>query len=120
MLLVFGLAGCGAADGATAPKTRLGPKSVVVKVEVLGKGKAMQPIVYMADKDGTENNAKLPWSRSGRLRLSEAEQRVGRLVSVVAGSVQGADGQLRPAECRISIDGLPVVSAKGMCEYKIK
>ncbi|MEV0344225.1 hypothetical protein AB0H88_00565 [Nonomuraea sp. NPDC050680] len=91
-----------------------------IKLEVLGKGKAMQPIMYMADEDGTENNATLPWSRTATIELTGAEQRVGRLVSVVSGSVQDASGQLKPAPCRIIVDGKKVASGTGLCKYKVK
>ncbi|MCA2222605.1 MmpS family protein [Nonomuraea aurantiaca] len=91
-----------------------------IKLEVLGKGRAMQPIMYMADEDGTENNATLPWSRTATIELTGAEQRVGRLVSVVSGSVQDASGQLKPAACRITVDGKKVASGTGLCKYKIK
>jgi hypothetical protein len=92
----------------------------LVKLEVLGKGKAAQPIMYNADESGVENEAKLPWSRTTRIELTAAEQQVGRLVSIVAGSVRAANGQFKPAPCRIIVDGEKVASGKGSCKYMLK
>jgi hypothetical protein len=137
--LVMVLAGCGAkeptpaqpaasasapsADASSAEASPAEPPAAAartVKLEVLGKGKAMQPIIYVADEDGSESDATLPWSKTATIRLTGAEQRVGRLVSVVSGSVQDASGQLKPAACRIVVDGKTVVSGKGLCKYKVK
>lgn len=98
------------------------PQKVVrkVKLEVLGKGEAVQPIAYNADESGTETAATLPWSRTADIELTGAEQEVGRLVSIVAGSVRDKNGQFRPAPCRITVDGERVVTAKGLCKYLLK
>ncbi|MFG1961131.1 hypothetical protein [Nonomuraea sp. NPDC049028] len=141
LLAYFGLAavlaGCGAqespqAQPSTPPSATAAPPAEspsaappaaatrTIKLEVLGKGKTMQPIMYMADEDGTENNATLPWSRTATIELTGAEQRVGRLVSVVSGSVKDASGQLKPAPCRIIVDGKKVASGTGLCKYKVK
>ncbi|MBT2228657.1 hypothetical protein [Nonomuraea sp. NEAU-A123] len=80
----------------------------------------MQPIIYVADEDGSESEATLPWSKTAMIELTGAEQRVGRLVSVVSGSVLDTSGQLKPAACRIVVDGKTVVSGKGLCKYKVK
>ncbi|HUR05721.1 MAG TPA: hypothetical protein VM347_24470 [Nonomuraea sp.] len=132
--LVVVLAGCGAneptpaaqpaasasASTSASPTEPQAPAARTVKLEVLGKGKAMQPIMYVADENGSESDATLPWSKTATIELTGAEQRVGRLVSVVSGSVQDASGQLKPAACRIVVDGKTVVSGKGLCEYKVK
>ncbi|MEV0389986.1 hypothetical protein [Nonomuraea sp. NPDC050643] len=91
-----------------------------VKLEVLGKGRSMQPIMYVADDQGTENDARLPWSKTVKVELTEAEQKVGRSISVVAGSVQAADGRLAAGKCRITVDGEVVVSAEGLCRHELK
>ncbi|WP_336204927.1 hypothetical protein [Nonomuraea sp. LPB2021202275-12-8] len=91
-----------------------------VKLEVIGKGKAAQPIIYNADESGVESDATLPWSRTAEIELTGAEQEVGRLVSIVSGSVRGADGQFKPAPCRITVDGRRVATGKGSCKYMLK
>jgi hypothetical protein len=118
------------APSSAAAKTSAEPSSTVsetpqkavrlVKLQVLGKGKAAQPIMYNADESGVENEAKLPWSRTARIELTGAEQQVGRLVSIVAGSVRAANGQFKPAPCRIIVDGEKVASGKGSCKYMLK
>lgn len=136
LLAVVGLTACGgggttAKTATTAPSgaaaepsstlSELPPKAVrLVELEVLGKGKAAQPIMYNADESGVENEAKLPWSRTARIELTAAEQEVGRLVSIVAGSVRAANGQFKPAPCRITVDGEKVASGKGSCKYMLK
>ncbi|MFD1539952.1 hypothetical protein [Nonomuraea guangzhouensis] len=131
--LVVVLAGCGAKEPAPAAQpaasaSASAPPSAepqaaatrTVKLEVLGKGKIMQPIIYVADEDGSESDTTLPWSKTATIELTGAEQRVGRLVSVVSGSVKDASGLLKPAACRIVVDGKTVVSGKGLCKYKVK
>lgn len=118
------------APSSAAARTSAEPSSTVsetpqkavrlVKLEVLGKGKAAQPIMYNADESGVENEAELPWSRTARIELTGAEQQVGRLVSIVAGSVRAANGQFKPAPCRIIVDGEKVASGKGSCKYMLK
>ncbi|WP_344578421.1 hypothetical protein [Nonomuraea roseoviolacea] len=132
---VAGLAGCGGATSSTstappavsssepAPSAPAeGPTAVrTVKLEVLGEGRAVQPIMYVGDFNGTETGGMtLPWSKTVTLELTPAEQKVGKLVSVVAGGVQTTDGQITEGSCRISVDGRKVVAAKGLCEYKVK
>jgi hypothetical protein len=105
----------------SATVSMIPPKAVrLVKLEVLGKGRAAQPIMYNADESGVENEAKLPWSRTAQIELTGAEQEVGRLVSIVAGSVRAANGQFKPAPCRIIVDGEKVASGKGSCKYMLK
>ncbi|MGN9780265.1 hypothetical protein ACTMTF_02475 [Nonomuraea sp. ZG12] len=140
LLAVVGLTACGgggttaktattapsgaAAEPSAEPSSTVSeppPKAVrLVELEVLGKGKAAQPIMYNADESGVENEAKLPWSRTARIELTAAEQEVGRLVSIVAGSVRAANGQFKPAPCRITVDGEKVASGKGSCKYMLK
>ncbi|MEV0201600.1 hypothetical protein [Nonomuraea sp. NPDC050691] len=138
MLAVAGLSGCGDATSASGarettpppasssgggPVTRAeGEKAVrTVKLEVLGRGRAVQPIMYVAESDGSETGGMtLPWSKTVKLELTPAEQKVGRLVSVVAGGVQTSGGQIAEGSCSISVDGKRVVSAKGLCEYKVR
>ncbi len=108
-----------ARPSSTASET---PRKAVrlVRLEVLGKGKAAQPIMYNADESGVVEEAELPWSRTARIELTAAEQEVGRLVSIVAGSVRAANGQFKPAPCRIIVDGEKVASGKGSCKYTLK
>lgn len=130
--VVAALAGCGGATapGASAPTLTASvgrdapaePGKAVrqVKLEVLGKGASMQPIIYFLDGNGSEAGADLPWSKSARIELTGAEREVGRLVSVVGGSVRAANGQLRPAACRITVDGEEVTTGKGSCKHLLK
>jgi len=105
--------------GPTAkPSTRKAVRKV--KLEVIGKGEAAQPIMFTADESGTVQAPVLPWSRTAKIELTGAEQEVGRLVSIVAGSVRAANGQFRPAPCRITVDGEVVASGKGMCKHMLK
>ncbi|MBN6054037.1 hypothetical protein JYK22_19000, partial [Nonomuraea sp. RK-328] len=134
---VAGLAGCGASSSTggretappavsssgPAPSAPAGGTTAVrtVKLEVLGEGRAVQPIMYVGDSNGSETGGMtLPWSKTVTLELTPAEQKVGRLVSVVAGGVQTSGGQITEGSCRISVDGRKVVAAKGLCEYKVK
>ncbi|NUW34387.1 hypothetical protein HTZ77_23535 [Nonomuraea sp. SMC257] len=132
-----GLAGCGGATSSTggretappavssesAPSAPAEGMTAVrtVKLEVLGEGRAVQPIMYVGDFNGSETGGMtLPWSKTVTLELTPAEQKVGKLVSVVAGGVQTSDGQIAEGSCRISVDGRKVVAAKGLCEYKVR
>ncbi|MEU0570319.1 hypothetical protein ABZ297_33715 [Nonomuraea sp. NPDC005983] len=135
--LVLALAGCGSSGAAAPEATSSSPTSSApaaapassapadnqthtVTFEVLGKGKAMQPIMYVADEDGTASGVDLPWSKTFKVEVVGAEREVGHLLSIVAGSSQTANGQLEAAACRISVDGEQVASGKGTCEYKLK
>ncbi|MFF5475081.1 hypothetical protein [Streptomyces achromogenes] len=67
----------------------------------------------------------LPWTKTETMRLREAELKVGVMVSVVPGSVQGPDGMLKPAPCTIKVDGKRVADNQDgkspkPCEYKLK
>ncbi|GAA0936529.1 hypothetical protein GCM10009560_45270 [Nonomuraea longicatena] len=117
-------AGAGAASQAPAPSAPSGGKHKrEVTLEVNGKGRTAQPIAYFADTNGSEPNAKLPWKRTVTLELTEAELKVGFPVSVIPGSVPDAAGRLKPAECRILVDGEEVATndgGKNRCEYTLK
>ncbi|WP_180903140.1 hypothetical protein [Nonomuraea indica] len=134
-LAAAALAGCGSAQPtarptapATSPSsaaeasTAPAPQGAVhtVKLEVLGKGRSMQPIVYVAGSSGSVTDAALPWSKTEKIEMTPAEQRVGRLVSIVAGSVQAGNGMLEAARCRITLDGTKVADGEGMCKFTIK
>ncbi|PJE98234.1 hypothetical protein CUT44_08165 [Streptomyces carminius] len=73
-----------------------------VTLEVEGTGKTQ--IAYVAGSNATEQ-VTLPWSKTVELSLTPAEQKVGVLVSVLPGTVQDLDGQLKPAPCAIEVDG---------------
>jgi hypothetical protein len=133
--LAMGLAACGTGEAAspahpsgTATRPRAGAGSPAgaaaavhtVKLEVLGKGKALNPIGYNIDDSGIAKDVTLPWSKTAKVALTSAERRVGLLISVVSGSYRGSDGQFKPTPCRILVDGVKVVSGKGTCEYQLK
>ncbi|MBB4938156.1 hypothetical protein FHR32_002461 [Streptosporangium album] len=104
---------------APAPQT----ETREVTLEVNGKGKVFQPIVYAADTDGTESDVTLPWKKTVTIELTEAEQKVGYLVSVIPGAVRDAKGMLRPARCRILVDGKEVATndaGENMCKHTLK
>ncbi|MFG3306302.1 hypothetical protein [Streptomyces wuyuanensis] len=109
-------AGAGAGDAAGGRAKR------EVTLEVLGSGTAQ--IAYTLDGSEFEQ-VTLPWKKTATIELTGAEQRVGRLVSVVPGSVQGSDGLLRAAACAITVDGRKVAdneegeSAKP-CQSRVK
>lgn len=130
-LAAAALAGCGSAQPTARPtapssaaeaSTAPAPQGAVhtVKLEVLGKGRSMQPIVYVAGSSGSVTDAALPWSKTEKIEMTPAEQRVGRLVSIVAGSVQAGNGMLEAARCRITLDGTKVADGEGMCKFTIK
>ncbi|MFC9929885.1 hypothetical protein [Streptomyces sp. NPDC127190] len=93
-----------------------------VTMEVTGTGTTQ--VMYHAASSGFEKH-QLPWTKTEKVTLTDAEQKVGYLVSVVPGSVQAADGTLTMGGCVIKVDGKQVADnnggkvAKG-CEYKIK
>ncbi|WP_156325573.1 hypothetical protein [Nonomuraea sp. SBT364] len=137
VLAAAALGGCGASGSAASAPSSTGsaagtPRSAEtsgkaarkavrkVKLEVLGKGEAVQPITYNADESGIETGATLPWSKTAKIELTDAEQEVGRLVSIVSGSVRDDNGQFRPAPCRITVDGERVVTGKGLCKFLLK
>ncbi|UQX04645.1 hypothetical protein [Streptomyces sp. RerS4] len=67
----------------------------------------------------------LPWTKTESMQLEGAELKVGVTVSVVPGSVKGADGMLKPAPCTIKVDGKQVADNQDgkstkPCEYKLR
>ncbi|MEW2416450.1 hypothetical protein AB0953_22375 [Streptomyces sp. NPDC046866] len=105
-------AGKGAGEGATHEVT----------LEVSGQGRTQ--IMYNADTSGFEQQT-LPWTKTETVRLTGAEQKVGHLVTVIPGSIQGADGMLQQAPCVIKVDGKQVADNNGGknpkgCSYQLK
>lgn len=93
-----------------------------VTLEVGGTGKTA--VMYNGIGSGFEQQT-LPWSKSGTAELTAAEQKVGYLVSVIPGTINGADGTLQQAPCVIKVDGKKVVESDGVtttkgCSYTIK
>ncbi|WP_030772097.1 hypothetical protein [Streptomyces sp. NRRL F-2664] len=108
-------------DPAPAPAAGGGAKHEVV-LEVGGTGRTA--VMYSGIGSGFEQQT-LPWSKSGTAELTAAEQKVGYLVSVVPGTITGADGKLQQAPCTIKVDGKVVAESDGVtnakgCSYKIK
>ena len=94
-----------------------------VTLQVAGTGTTQ--VMYNTGSSSGFGNQKLPWTKTGTVELTEAEQKVGVLVSVVPGSVQAANGMLKMASCVIKVDGEQVADNNGgkdskPCEYKIK
>jgi predicted small secreted protein len=93
-----------------------------VTLEVSGQGKTS--IMYHADSSGFEEQA-LPFKKTETVTLTAAEQKVGYLITLVPGSVKGADGMLQQAPCVIKVDGKQVAdnaegkNSKG-CTFTIK
>ncbi|MFH7594625.1 hypothetical protein WDV06_05890 [Streptomyces racemochromogenes] len=108
----------GGAKGATAKKTGV-PHQVVFEVGGTGAAQVMW--------NGNSNHfdqVTLPWTKTESMQLVDAELKVGVTVSVVPGSVKGADGMLAPAPCTIKVDGRQVADNQGgksaaPCTYKL-
>ncbi|MEE1940513.1 hypothetical protein V1L54_14045 [Streptomyces sp. TRM 70361] len=92
----------GGEDGGEKDGAKGGEVTREVTLEVQGTGKTQ--IAYVAGSNATEQ-VTLPWSKTAEVSLTPAEQKVGVLVSVLPGSVQGPDGQLKPVPCTIEVDG---------------
>lgn len=93
-----------------------------VTLEVSGEGKTQ--VYYTAGTNATEQ-VTLPWSKTVTLSLTEAERKVGVLVSVVPGSVMNDSGELTAGSCVIKVDGKKVDdngNGKDIsgCEYTVK
>ncbi|MFF4742804.1 hypothetical protein ACGF3K_07910 [Streptomyces sp. NPDC047980] len=93
-----------------------------VTLEVLGTGTAQ--VAYHLDTSKFEQ-VTLPWKKTATIELTAAEQQVGRLVSVVPGSIQGSDGLLQAAPCVITVDGRKVAdNQEGKvakpCQFRVK
>ncbi|MFF3441927.1 hypothetical protein [Streptosporangium sp. NPDC002721] len=102
-----------------APRT----KTYEVTLEVNGKGKLYQPIAYFADTNGSESDVTLPWKKTVTVELTKAEQKVGYPLSVIPGAVRDSDRMLKPAGCRILVDGEEVATNDGgesSCKYTLK
>ncbi|MFI2436722.1 hypothetical protein [Streptomyces sp. NPDC018693] len=110
------------ASPSAAPPAAGGGATHEVTLEVAGEGSTQ--IMYHAESDGFAQE-QLPWTRTETVRLTEAEQRVGYLVTLLPGSVKAADGTLQQAPCVIKVDGKQVADndegkdPKG-CTYTIK
>lgn len=137
------LTGCGGSDSSSAdsPKPASdtpsgkpsdaskgdGPVSHEVTLEVQGTGSAL---VYYNLGTNKGEQVTLPWKKTDTITFTtEAEKKVGTVVSVVPGSVQAADGTLKAAPCVITVDGKKVADNKGandkdasstMCKYALK
>ncbi|MFF3859485.1 hypothetical protein [Streptomyces sp. NPDC002209] len=99
-----------------------GEVSHEVTLEVLGSGPA-QVYYNLASNKGEQ--VTLPWKKTETITFTtEAEKRIGTTVSVVPGSVQAADGMLKPASCVITVDGKKVADNQDgkapMCSYRLK
>ncbi|WP_380659561.1 hypothetical protein [Sinosporangium siamense] len=107
----------GEAPAPAAPVTRK------VTLEVIGKGKSVQPIAFVADVAGTEADAELPWKKTVTVELTKAEQKVGRLINIIPGSVRDAKGKIKLGKCRILVEGKVVAtndSGQVLCEHMLK
>ncbi|MEU1782816.1 hypothetical protein ABZ545_25535 [Streptomyces abikoensis] len=131
------LTGCGSDDSSPAaadkPATSAQPKAKAeggsgevkheVTLEVLGS--ETTSVYYNLDTNKMEQ-VQLPWKKTSTITLTtDAEKKVGLLVSVVPGSVHGPDGMLHAAPCVITVDGKKVADNQDgksdkMCEYKVK
>ncbi|MEV7524486.1 hypothetical protein [Streptomyces sp. NPDC091371] len=111
-----------AAPASSAPAAKTGGATHEVVLEVGGTGKTA--VMYSGIGSGFEQQT-LPWTKSGTAELTAAEQKLGYLVSVVPGSITGADGMLVSAPCSIKVDGKVVAESDGLknakgCSYVIK
>ncbi|MEU6314441.1 hypothetical protein [Streptomyces sp. NPDC047014] len=107
---------------ASAPAAAAGGGKHEVTLEVGGTGKTA--VMFNGVGSGFEPQT-LPWSKSGTVELTAAERKVGYLVSVVPGTITGADGKLQQAPCVIKVDGKQVAQSDGVtavkgCSYTIK
>ncbi|MEH0433846.1 hypothetical protein QBB34_47645 [Streptomyces stelliscabiei] len=110
------------APASRPPKTEPGQETHEVTLQVSGEGTTR--VMYHAATDGFDDQT-LPWTKTETVELTEAHKEVGYLVSVIPGTVKGADGLLQFAPCVIKVDGKQVAdnhggkSTKG-CSYTIK
>ncbi|GGR92196.1 hypothetical protein [Streptomyces nojiriensis] len=114
----------GPAASASAPSApaKAGGATHEVTLEVGGTGTTA--VMYNGIGSGFGQQT-LPWSKSGTAELTAAEQKVGYLVSVIPGTINGADGTLQQAPCVIKVDGKKVAESDGVttakgCSYTIK
>ncbi|MEV5983578.1 hypothetical protein AB0L85_00940 [Streptomyces sp. NPDC052051] len=106
---------------AASPTTKADGVTHEVTLQVTGSGSTQ--VLYKAKSNGF-GKQKLPWTKTETVELTEAEQKVGYLVSVVPGSVPAADGMMKRGGCVIKVDGKKVADnddgkSSELCEYKI-
>ncbi|MEU5811357.1 MULTISPECIES: hypothetical protein [unclassified Streptomyces] len=112
------------APAAKTPDARTGGDSATHEVTLEVSGQGRTAVMYNAETSGFEQQT-LPWTKTETIKLIGAEQKSGRLLTVVPGSVQGADGALQQAPCVIKVDGKQVADNDGGknpkgCLYRIK
>ncbi|OEJ31550.1 hypothetical protein [Streptomyces subrutilus] len=117
-----GKPGASQSPASSAPAAKSGGATHEVTLEVGGTGKTA--VMYSGVDSGFEQQT-LPWTKSGTVELTAAEQKVGYLVNVVPGTITGADGKLQQAPCVIKVDGKKVAESDGVtttkgCSYTIK
>ncbi|MEU9231814.1 hypothetical protein [Streptomyces subrutilus] len=113
-----GKPGAAQSPAPSAPAAKSGGATHEVTLEVGGTGKTA--VMYSGFEQQT-----LPWTKSGTVELTAAEQKVGYLVNVVPGTITGPDGKLQQAPCVIKVDGKKVAESDGVtttkgCSYTIK
>lgn len=111
-----------ASSAPSAPPAKTGGATHQVTLEVGGTGRTA--VMYSGVDSGFEQQT-LPWTKSGTVELTAAEQKVGYLVNVVPGTITGAGGKLQQAPCVIKVDGKKVAESDGVtstkgCSYTIK
>ncbi|MEU9299442.1 hypothetical protein [Streptomyces sp. NPDC048269] len=105
-----------------SPAAKTGGATHEVTLEVGGTGRTA--VMYSGVDSGFEQQT-LPWTKTGTVELTAAEQKVGYLVNVVPGTITGPDGKLQQAPCVIKVDGKQVAESDGVkntkgCSYTIK
>ncbi|MEV4437005.1 hypothetical protein [Streptomyces sp. NPDC049555] len=116
-------ASASAKPGSGSSKAKSGEVKHEVTLEVLGTGTSS--VYYNLDTNNMEQ-VQLPWKKTATVTLTtDAEKKVGQLVSVVPGSVTGSDGMLHEAACSITVDGKKVADNQNgtsgkQCSYTVK
>ncbi|MFV0128309.1 hypothetical protein ACLGI4_11405 [Streptomyces sp. HMX112] len=92
-----------------------------VTIEVQGKGRAV--VMWTLDESKSET-VTLPWKRTATITPEGAEKKVGRLIIVTPGTIEGGNGMLTAAACTITVDGKQVSDNGGgkiakPCSYKL-
>ncbi|MGW7258668.1 hypothetical protein [Streptomyces sp. NPDC054834] len=131
------LSGCGSSKDTTDnanskdDKTKASPSASVaaggrakhiVTLQVTGSGSTT--IGYNISSNDYSKQT-LPWTKTETVELTEAEQKVGYLVTIAPGPVSDSSGMLKPAGCVIKVDGKQVADNDGGkdpkgCRYTIK
>ncbi|MFJ6718719.1 hypothetical protein [Streptomyces sp. NPDC091259] len=101
-----------------------GKKGVVHEVVFEVGGTGASKVLWIGNTNHFEQ-VTLPWTKTESVQLEGAELKIGVTVSVVPGSVKGADGMLKPAPCTIKVDGKQVADNQDgktaePCNYKLK